>query len=175
MTQPHGLNYISKCSGKGFHTHPKEPPLYEVNSNTKHNVFSHCTFTMVVHVDLNIVMLYVMFSYNYIFGTCSCMLTYMYVYVLQGVMNSLLTFSIQSVLFCFFLCFKLLYLSPTCIYSLPIIFFWNNFFCPSWAECVWLFIHALFSHIQLYMCTWLHDAIYMYTVLELNTFHSLII
>uniref|UniRef100_A0A1X7TST2 MPN domain-containing protein n=1 Tax=Amphimedon queenslandica TaxID=400682 RepID=A0A1X7TST2_AMPQE len=29
LTQPHGLNYIGRCSGKGFHTHPKEPPLYE--------------------------------------------------------------------------------------------------------------------------------------------------
>jgi len=29
LTEPHGLNYITNCEQQGFHTHPKEPPLYE--------------------------------------------------------------------------------------------------------------------------------------------------
>ena len=32
LTEPHGLNYITSCEQEGFHTHPKEPPLYEVSS-----------------------------------------------------------------------------------------------------------------------------------------------
>lgn len=31
LTEPHGLNYITHCEEEGFHTHPKEPPLYEVS------------------------------------------------------------------------------------------------------------------------------------------------
>ena len=31
LTEPHGLNYITSCEQEGFHTHPKEPPLYEVS------------------------------------------------------------------------------------------------------------------------------------------------
>ena len=33
LTEPHGLNYITSCEQEGFHTHPKEPPLYEVSSH----------------------------------------------------------------------------------------------------------------------------------------------
>ena len=31
LTEPHGLNFITSCEQEGFHTHPKEPPLYEVS------------------------------------------------------------------------------------------------------------------------------------------------
>lgn len=30
LTEPYGLDYITHCEEEGFHTHPKEPPLYEV-------------------------------------------------------------------------------------------------------------------------------------------------
>ncbi len=30
LTEPHGLDYITHCEKPGFHSHPKEPPLYEV-------------------------------------------------------------------------------------------------------------------------------------------------
>ena len=52
LTQPHGLSYISKCSGKGFHTHPKEPPIYEVRKNSWRTYTCTCTIDehMVVHL-----------------------------------------------------------------------------------------------------------------------------
>ena len=31
LTEPHGLNFITSCEEEGFHSHPKEPPLYEVS------------------------------------------------------------------------------------------------------------------------------------------------
>lgn len=33
LTEPYGLDYITHCEEEGFHTHPKEPPLYEVMMN----------------------------------------------------------------------------------------------------------------------------------------------
>ena len=33
LTEPYGLDYITHCEEEGFHTHPKEPPLYEVEKD----------------------------------------------------------------------------------------------------------------------------------------------
>ena len=30
LTEPYGLDYITHCEEEGFHSHPKDPPLYEV-------------------------------------------------------------------------------------------------------------------------------------------------
>lgn len=49
LTEPHGLNYITSCEQEGFHTHPKEPPLYEVSSfdnDIMYNIL--CTSTLVL-------------------------------------------------------------------------------------------------------------------------------
>ena len=35
LTEPYGLDYITHCEEEGFHTHPKEPPLYEVYNTIK--------------------------------------------------------------------------------------------------------------------------------------------
>ncbi len=32
LTPDHGLNFVSSCRQTGFHPHPKEPPLFEVNT-----------------------------------------------------------------------------------------------------------------------------------------------
>jgi STAM-binding protein len=44
LTEPYGLDYITHCEEEGFHTHPKEPPLYEECS---HVVFSQSPIEVV--------------------------------------------------------------------------------------------------------------------------------
>ena len=31
LTPEYGLDYVTKCTKEGFHPHPKEPPLFQVN------------------------------------------------------------------------------------------------------------------------------------------------
>jgi proteasome lid subunit RPN8/RPN11 len=45
LTEPYGLDYITHCEEEGFHTHPKEPPLYEVREGTKIHTFTHVHLT----------------------------------------------------------------------------------------------------------------------------------
>ncbi|KAJ8022936.1 STAM-binding protein [Holothuria leucospilota] len=44
LTPDHGLKFVSKCTKKGFHEHPKHPPLFESSD--------HCTLvnTLKVHI-----------------------------------------------------------------------------------------------------------------------------
>ena len=50
LTEPHGLNYITSCEQEGFHTHPKEPPLYEVSSHA--HMYAHLIMTLCVYASM---------------------------------------------------------------------------------------------------------------------------
>ena len=39
LTEPYGLDYITHCEEEGFHTHPKEPPLYEVRGEKMKHLY----------------------------------------------------------------------------------------------------------------------------------------